>query len=103
MVSDDKSIVKSVSRPTEYPNIYIEPVEIAINGTAQKFAAFIWENPAIKIKMLEDEGVAIVYVDGKAKPGAYCKVYVKRQAETKFFRDGYTDIQGRFKYIMTDI
>lgn len=39
-----------------------------------------------------------VYVDGKPRPGVYCKVYAKGK-ETRFYKDGYTDIQGRFKYV----
>ena len=47
--------------------------------------------------------MAYVYVEGKAKPDAYCKVYVKEGSETRFFKDGYTDIQGKFKIITSDI
>lgn len=57
----------------------------------------------MKAKLLEDEGFAYVYVDGKAKPGAYCKVYAKDGSGTRFFKDGYTDLQGKFKYITSDI
>ena len=39
-----------------------------------------------------------MFVDGKPKPGAYCKVYAKGK-ETRFYKDGYTDIQGKFKYV----
>lgn len=39
-----------------------------------------------------------MFVDGKPKPGVYCKVYA-RGNETRFYKDGYTDIQGRFKYV----
>jgi hypothetical protein len=34
------------------------------------------------------------------KPGAYCKVFVERNSgDISFLKDGYTDLQGRFRYI----
>lgn len=68
---------QTVNRPKDHPNIYVQLIEIAANRVPQKFEAFMWENPTIKIKLLEDEGFAIVYLDGKAKAGAYCKVFNK--------------------------
>lgn len=43
--------------------------------------------------------MAIVFVDGKPQPGVYCKVYAESRGRNRFYRDGYTDIQGRFKYV----
>lgn len=43
----------------------------------------------------------VAYLDGKAKPGAYCKVFIKvhDEGEAKFLKDGYTDLKGKFHYI----
>lgn len=76
---------------------------MATERQAQKLDAFLWHSPNVKAKVIEDEGFAYVYVDGKAKPGAYCKVYAKDNSNTRFFKDGYTDLQGKFKYITSDI
>jgi hypothetical protein len=72
---------------------------VATDRIPQRFEPFVWDNPAVKIKLVEDEGLAIVYVDGKVKAGAYCKVFIRTQTYTKFLKDGYADIQGKFKYI----
>jgi hypothetical protein len=43
--------------------------------------------------------MAVVFVDGKPKAGAYCKVYAKStDGSIGFYKDGYTDIQGKFSY-----
>ena len=78
-------------------------MELATNKQAQQLNSFLWNNPNVKAKVLEDEGLAFVYVNGKTQPGVYCKVYVKENNVTRFFKDGYTDIQGKFKYITSDI
>jgi hypothetical protein len=93
----------TVQRPTEYPDVYVHLVELASDRPAQKLESFLWNNQSVKARVLEDEGVAYVYLDGKAKPGAYCKVYAKGNNGVRFFKDGYTDIQGKFKYITSDI
>jgi hypothetical protein len=55
------------------------------------------------VKIKEEKGEAQVFVDNKRKPGCYCKVYQMRNGESKFCRDGYTDITGTFKYALTDL
>jgi hypothetical protein len=73
----------------------VQPVDLASDRQSQKLDAFLWHSPSVKAKVLEDEGFAYVYVEGKAKPGAYCKVYAKDGSGTRF--------QGKFKYITSDI
>lgn len=49
--------------------------------------------------MLIDEGSAYVYVEGKRQVGVYCKVYGEQRNQSRFLKDGYTDIRGGFRYI----
>ena len=102
-VRSEKGGDEKVERPTEYADVFVQPVDLASQHQAQKLDPFLWNSPTVKAKVLEDEGLAYAYVEGKAKPGAYCKVYVKDSSGTRFFKDGYTDIQGKFKYITSDI
>jgi hypothetical protein len=88
-VSSEYGGDERVEKPKEYPDVYVQPVDLVSDKQAQK--------------LLEDEGFAYVYIDGKATPSVYCKVYAKDGSGTRFFKDGYTDIQGKFKYITSDI
>jgi hypothetical protein len=102
-VSSEYGGDERVEKPKEYPDVYVQPVDLASDKQAQKLDAFLWHSPSVKAKVLEDEGFAYVYIDGKAMPSVYCKVYAKDGSGTRFFKDGYTDIQGKFKYITSDI
>jgi 5-hydroxyisourate hydrolase-like protein (transthyretin family) len=56
----------------------------------------------LKVQMVENYGQLLVTQaqTGKAVPGAYVKVYAKMKDNTvKFFKDGYTDLRGRFDYV----
>lgn len=45
-----------------------------------------------------------MFVDGKPKPGTYCKVYAKSlNGSIGFYKDGYTDIQGKFLYAASEL
>jgi hypothetical protein len=66
-------------------------------------SSFLWNNPNIKIKIKEDSGYAQVFCEGKRQPGCYCKVYQMKNGQSKFYRDGYTDITGTFKYALADL
>lgn len=100
-VRSEKGGVEKVPRPSEHGDVYVQPVELAATRQAQKLDSFLWSNPNVKAKVVEDEGLVFVYVSGSATPAAYCKVYVRdaNSQETRFLRDGYTDIQGKFRYI----
>ena len=63
----------------------------------------MWNNPNIKIKIKENSGYAQVFCEGKRQPGCYCKVYQMKNGQSKFYRDGYTDITGTFKYALADL
>jgi hypothetical protein len=78
-------------------------VDLASDRQAQTLNGFFWHSQSVKAKVLEDEGFAYVYIDGKAAPTVYCKAYARADGNTRFFKDGYTDIQGKFKYITSGI
>ena len=63
----------------------------------------MWKNPKLKAKMQQNKGIVQVFYGGKKLPGCYCKVYQKRNQEIRFYRDGYTDITGVFKYALGDV
>lgn len=45
-----------------------------------------------------------MFLNKKRQSGCYCKVYKKeKDFAVKFYRDGYTDITGAFKYAMDDL
>lgn len=70
---------------------------------ARKVSSFIWENPKVKIKVNEKRGNIQLFADGKCQTGCYCKVYSRGGNGEKFYRDGYTDITGTFKYALADL
>ena len=57
----------------------------------------------MKVKINENAGTIQVFVNKKKKPGAYVKVFSKNRIISKFYRDGYTDITGTFRYAMSDL
>ena len=56
---------------------------------------------AMNVQMIESYGQLKV-VDaktGRTVPKTYCKVYAKlKDGQTRFYKDGYTDLRGRFDY-----
>ena len=69
----------------------------------KKVATFNWINPHVKVKINENAGTLQVFVDKKKRSGAYVKVFSRRGIPNKFYRDGYTDMTGTFRYAMSDI
>ena len=69
----------------------------------KKISSFLWSNPNIKIKVKEESGYAQVFYQNKKQAGCYCKVYPMKNGQSKFYRDGYTDITGTFKYALADL
>lgn len=55
------------------------------------------------MKINEIKGNLQIFCSGKHVSGAYCKVYSSGFKGEKFYRDGYTDITGTFKYALTDL
>ena len=73
---------------------------IEINGAdKQEFKTFY--GSAIKVVVLESYGELKVShkESGKALPKVYVKVFSRDSgAKESFYRDGYTDIRGKFEY-----
>jgi hypothetical protein len=63
----------------------------------------LWTNPDIKVNIQENKGIAQVFYQNKKLPGCYVKVYQQKKEKVEFYRDGYTDITGTFKYALADI
>ena len=55
----------------------------------------------MNVQMIESYGQLKVSdaKTGKQVPRTYCKVYAKlKDGSTRFYKDGYTDLRGRFDY-----
>ncbi len=52
---------------------------------------------------LFNSGKIQIFFSGKRQSGCYCKVYSVKTSGNRFYRDGYTDIKGTFKYAMADL
>jgi hypothetical protein len=88
----------------------VEIYEFKDNVPASNISSFFWVNPKIKVKITENEGnyffnsgTLQVFYEGKKQSGCYVKVYSSGSKGNKFYRDGYTDITGRFKYALSDL
>ena len=86
-----------VDLPAEFKakNVMVE----ALAGGVRKTQAYYANT--LKVQMIESYGqLAVTHAEtGKPVSGAYVKVYAKRSDGTvKFFKDGYTDLRGRFDY-----
>jgi hypothetical protein len=87
----------SVELPGEFHarNVMVEVLAAGIRKTQAYYAN------TLKVQLIEAYGqLAVTRADSrKPVPGAYVKVYMKTKAgEVKFFKDGYTDLRGRFDY-----
>jgi hypothetical protein len=87
-----------VDLPAEFKakNVMVEALAAGVRKTQAYYAN------TLKVQMIESYGQLVVThaETGKPVPGAYVKVYAKRgDGEVKFFKDGYTDLRGRFDYV----
>jgi hypothetical protein len=87
-----------VEMPAEFAtkNVMVEAVAAGVRKTQAYYAN------TLKVQMVENYGQVLVTQTktGKAVPGAYVKVYAKmKDNSVKFFKDGYTDLRGRFDYV----
>jgi hypothetical protein len=87
----------SVELPPEFKakNVMVEALAAGVRKTQAYYAN------TLKVQMVESYGQLVVThaETGKPVPGAYVKVYSKSADGTvKFFKDGYTDLRGRFDY-----
>lgn len=44
-----------------------------------------------------------VFIGKRKAAGVYVKVFADKRGASKFYRDGYTDITGSFRYALSDI
>jgi hypothetical protein len=87
----------TVDLPAQFKarNVMVE----ALGGGVRKTQAYYANT--LKVQMVETYGqVVVTHADTlKPVPGAYVKVYLRTKGgEVKFFKDGYTDLRGRFDY-----
>ncbi len=87
----------SVDLPKEFRarNVMVEVLAAGIRKTQAYYAN------TLKVQLIEAYGqLAVTHAESrKPVPGAYVKVYMRTKAgEVKFFKDGYTDLRGRFDY-----
>ncbi|HRU18937.1 MAG TPA: hypothetical protein P5125_01140 [Kiritimatiellia bacterium] len=88
----------TVDLPPEFAgkNVLVE----ALAGGARRTQAYYANT--LKVRKIESYGQLVVTqtATGKPVPGAYVKVYARQPGgEVKFFKDGYTDLRGRFDYV----
>jgi len=87
----------AVDLPAEFKakNVMVEALAAGVRKTQAYYAN------TLKVQMVESYGQLVVThaETGKPVPGTYIKVYAKMADGTvKFFKDGYTDLRGRFDY-----
>ncbi len=87
-----------VDLPAEFKakNVMVEALAAGVRKTQAYYAN------TLKVQMVETYGQLVVThaETGKPIPGAYVKVYAKMaDGSVKFFKDGYTDLRGRFDYV----
>ena len=84
-------------------DIFIEVYYSIEKGKKKKLSGFLWKNPDLKVKRKEKLGAIQVFYEGKQLSSCYCKVYQMKRGGQKFYRDGYTDITGTFRYALADL
>ena len=87
----------AVDLPKEFHarNVMVEALAAGLRKTQAYYAN------TLKVQLIEAYGqLAVTHAEtGKPVPAAYVKVYMKTKGgEVKFFKDGYTDLRGRFDY-----
>ncbi len=70
-------------------------VEVSGGGTTRAVPVYAH---ALDVRMSESFGQLAVEHGGKPLPGAYVKVFADVNGHTAFYKDGYTDLRGKFDY-----
>ena len=52
----------------------------------------------MRVKVQQNYGELKVFKGDKAISGVYVKVFVRVSSNARFYKDGYTDIRGKFDY-----
>ncbi len=76
-----------------------QSVIVEVLGGGKKASKAVYANE-LKTSLSETMGLLTVRhgKTGKALPKVYVKVYAKTRDGVKFFKDGYTDLRGKFDY-----
>jgi hypothetical protein len=87
----------AIDLPKEFNtrNVMVEALAAGLRKTQAYYAN------TLKVQLIEAYGqLAVTHAETrKPVPAAYVKVYMKTKGgEVKFFKDGYTDLRGRFDY-----
>jgi len=76
-------------------NVYVE----ITGGTQLKSTTYFDSNLVVQVKENFGQLQVINKVTKKPIKRAYVKVYAKTSSGDEFYKDGYTDIRGRFDYV----
>ncbi len=87
----------TIEVPAEFraKNVMVEALGAGLRKTQAYYAN------TLKVQVIETYGqIAVTHAEThKPVPAAYVKVYARTKGgEVKFFKDGYTDLRGRFDY-----
>jgi len=95
----EEDLAKQVQKTLALPELLLNKnlvIEINAQGK-QEFKTFY--SSALKIMINKAFGELKVMHEGKALGRVYVKVFsMKKNGIEEFFRDGYTDIRGKFEY-----
>lgn len=94
---DPQTRLASVGLPEKYQNKNVI-VEVEYNGNKKTSSHFA---TSLKVQVLELYGqVKVASQDFMPLPLVYVKAFAKlHSGETQFYKDGYTDIRGRFDFV----
>lgn len=98
----EEEMVQFISKKVALPESLVHKnLVIEINGEGkQEFKTFY--STALKIQFNEAFGELKVMKDDKACGKVYVKVFMlNKSGKETFYRDGYTDIRGKFEYATT--
>ena len=90
-------------REEDAKDIFVDMYYSVEHMKKKKLSGFLWSNPKLQVKVKESMGLIQVFYERKQVKGCYCKVYQKKNGQNKFYRDGYTDITGTFRYALADL
>jgi hypothetical protein len=87
----------SVTLPKQYQSKNVM-VEVEYNGNRRAVSYFA---TSLKVQVLELYGqLKVTSSEFRALPLTYVKAFARfKSGETKFYKDGYTDIRGRFDFV----
>ena len=100
---EGKAREETYEREKGAKDIFVEVYYSTEKGKKKKLRGLLWKNPELKVKRKENSGAIQVFYEGKQLSSCYCKVYQLKRGGQKFYRDGYTDITGTFRYALADL